>query len=238
MKYSIARFLAFLQVTACAAGCSTYLNGGEVLVPARETPPHAPKETWAPKTPFLSGKDPVYAAPRREEWIPDLTPLPRATWTPGAPIAERLLPMGRVWRITVHHEGMPSPNYHTTVEEVAQDLREIRKVHLRDMQAGDIGYHYIIDPEGRIWEGRFEKYRGAHAGGEANEGNLGIMLLGNFDLQEPTARQLKVLEAFLSRLMARFHVSPDHLYTHRELRPTRCPGSRLQAFMDALRRRL
>jgi hypothetical protein len=228
---------AFLIVAF--AGCTSYVKGGEVEVPARDIPKPALAQRRAARPFELSPADPVYAAPaKKDNWVPDLTPIRRAVWAPGAPIAERLQPMGRVTRITVHHEGMPAPNFHTAMEDVIADLREIRKVHIRDMNAGDIGYHFIIDPAGRIWEGRPVQYQGAHAGGEANAGNVGIMLLGNFDLQMPSTRQLKTLDSFLALLMARYGLSAAHLFTHGELRPTRCPGRNLEAHVTALRAKM
>ena len=52
----------------------------------------------------------------------------------------------------------------------------------------DIGYHYVIDRQGRIWEGRELSWKGAHAGNkQANENNVGIALIGNFENVEPPA---------------------------------------------------
>jgi N-acetyl-anhydromuramyl-L-alanine amidase AmpD len=161
--------------------------------------------------------------------------MPRDVWALESPINHRLTPMGRVRRITVHHEGAVTPNDHTGIVEVAADIRDIRKVHLRVLGAGDIGYHYVIDRAGRIWTGRPAAYRGAHAGGDANIGNLGIMLLGNFDIQTPTDRQKLALLAFLHNQMKRYVVPVRAVFTHQELKPTRCPGKSLQKYMNRLR---
>ncbi|MHC5037181.1 MAG: peptidoglycan recognition protein family protein [Planctomycetota bacterium] len=225
--------LAF-ALGGCAGG---YFHGGEEHILSVPKPSVVRKSK--PKKPALSltKKDPVYAG-AKEEWAPNLIPMPRALWAPGPPIQSRMTPMGRVTRITVHHEGAVSPNHHTEIVDVVADLNDIRTVHMRKMSAGDIGYHYIIDRAGRIWTGRPAIYRGAHSGGEANRGNLGIMLLGNFDNQKPTKRQHRALAEFLVQQMQRYRVPVSRVFTHRELRPTRCPGRALQAFMNAVRAKL
>jgi hypothetical protein len=53
---------------------------------------------------------------------------------------------------------------------------------------GDIGYHYIVDRSGAIWQGRRIRYQGAHARGSANNGNIGIVLLGISRTSSPRRR--------------------------------------------------
>ena len=48
----------------------------------------------------------------------------------------------------------------------------------------DIGYHFVIDPAGTIYEGRDIRVRGAHVEG-ANTGKVGLLLLGDFQ-PDPT----------------------------------------------------
>jgi len=166
----------------------------------------------------------------------ELDILPRSTWTTARPINSRLDLMGTIYRMTVHHEGNPQPNYDVAMRTVEADLELIRKVHLERMRAGDIGYHYVIDRAGRIWEGRNLMYQGAHVGGQANAGNIGVVLLGNFDIQYPSEAQRGTLKKFLIYLKDTYHISHSHIYTHQELKPSRCPGVHLQAYMNELRR--
>jgi hypothetical protein len=209
-----------------------------------------PRRNWADRPDFLaddSGRENKDAHLKPNTPAPDklvysgagnVRVLPRWKWTNAPELKWRLEPMGRIWRITVHHEGNPEPNTAESYAAVANNLRLIRRTHLRVMRAGDIGYHYIIDRAGRIWQGRPAKYQGAHAGGNANRGNVGVMLLGNFDIQHPTARQKTMLGKFLRHLMSTYRISSRRVYTHRELKVTRCPGTHLQRHMNALRRRL
>jgi hypothetical protein len=98
----------------------------------------------------------------------------------------------------------------------------------------DIGYHYVIDPAGRVWEGRPTRLQGAHVK-DHNENNLGIVVLGNFEEQRPTPEALRALDAFVAQQMQRLAVPISEVWTHRELMPTACPGRNLQSYMAATR---
>ncbi len=112
------------------------------------------------------------------------------------------------------------------------------------MHAGDIGYHYVIDYSGRVWEGRPIEYQGAHAGNnDANKGNIGIVVFGNFDIQRPTQAQLSSLQTLTEQLMKQYDIPLSKVYTHCEIRKvcglgaTDCPGKYLQAQVDLMRKR-
>lgn len=166
-------------------------------------------------------------------WRPEI--IPRYQWASATPITSRLEPMGTIYRMTVHHEGNDGPNYDTDFYSVRNDIAIIRKNHLERMHAGDIGYHFIIDRSGRIWEGRSLMYQGAHVGGQENVGNIGIVLLGNFDIQLPSNAQKEALKKYLIYLKDSYNIKHSNIYTHQELKATRCPGYYLQAYMNELR---
>ena len=85
--------------------------------------------------------------------------------------------------ITVHHDAHYSDI--TDYTSVAQRLEAIRRYHRETREWGDIGYHYAVDRAGRVWETRPIDWQGAHVR-DHNEGNIGVMALGNFDEQPPT----------------------------------------------------
>lgn len=159
--------------------------------------------------------------------------IPRSRWARSGPITKRVNPMNGVNRITVHHEGFDTI-WFTDVSSTAQHLEKVRKSHVGFRGWGDIGYHYIIDRSGRVWEGRDVRYQGAHVS-KNNEHNVGIMLLGNFDNQKPTDQQVQALKVTLRHLMAQYRVPTHRVYTHQELMPTACPGRNLQPRVAALR---
>lgn len=134
-------------------------------------------------------------------------------------------------QITIHHDGMP-PFNGTDLTSVSARIELIRRAHLnRDggSRWGDIGYHFVIDRAGRAWEGRPLKYQGAHVK-DHNEGNIGILCLGNYEEQIPTRAQMRKLEQLVVILRKRYNISPIGVHTHRELcnNCTLCPGKNLQ----------
>ena len=58
-----------------------------------------------------------------------------------------------------------------------QKTAEIRRWHVEDRGWSDIGYHYLIDRDGTVIEGRSLDRTGAHAKGH-NTGSVGIALFG------------------------------------------------------------
>lgn len=230
------RAFLLLGLGTLLGGCvGTYWSGrGEKPAPRPLAGADKPAEPPPPPDPPLRLATPIYED-EEHDWSPRLAPIGRRYWSLRAPRPSRLRLLGRAWRVTVHHEGAPAPNTDTEPTEVARCLRRIQKVHMDQHGAGDIGYHYIVDRAGRLWEGRSVRYQGAHAGGKANRGNVGVMLLGNFDIQQPSWKQKKTLHAFLTLLLGRYGLSGSSLLTHRELRPTRCPGDHLQRYVESFR---
>lgn len=152
--------------------------------------------------------------------------ISRNRWGAETPRAEKMNPMNGVNRLTVHHEGNPQPNYDSTPGEVVYSLRKIQNTHFRTLNAGDIAYHFVIDRQGVVWQGRDLRWQGAHTKG-GNEHNVGVMCLGNFNLQQPTAPQLNTLQQLCQALMVTYQIPARGMYGHRELRSTACPGKNL-----------
>lgn len=142
---------------------------------------------------------------------------------------DRMLP---VQYVTVHHDGM-DPFYGTDARSTAARLEAIRRAH-RNKGWGDIGYHFAVDREGRVWEGRPLAWQGAHVKNH-NEGNIGVVALGNFDRQTPTPAQLQALNRIVSHLLRRYNVPLARLKTHQEWSATACPGINLQRYMITAR---
>lgn len=194
--------------------------------------------------PVEGGLTPPMPAPIAPPPAPVATPtysgviMPRSAWTSTVgPARRNVKPMNGVRRITVHHEGS---TVFTAQDErvVAARIESIRNAHLGRRTKGepwaDIGYHYVIDPQGRIWEARSTQYQGAHAEDE-NEHNIGVMVLGNFERQQPTPAALATLDRFVVEQMRRYNVPITRVFTHQELGRTSCPGRGLQGHMLAAR---
>ncbi|MDP7030353.1 MAG: peptidoglycan recognition family protein [Phycisphaerales bacterium] len=138
-------------------------------------------------------------------------------------------------RITIHHDGM-APFTSTDRSAATSRLESIRRAHLRRQPQpfGDIGYHYAIDPAGRVWAGRPISWQGAHVRAQ-NQGNLGIVVLGNYDQQALNSRQKRALVRFLQDQMNTYGIRSHRVATHQEMAPTACPGKSLQSFMVTAR---
>ena len=140
--------------------------------------------------------------------------------------------MVRVNRITVHHDAiMPVPT--GSYADSVRRMRLIRTGHLNNGWA-DIGYHFAIDPSGRIWQARPLELQGAHVKYN-NPGNLGIVVFGNYEQIRPTQATLQSVNKMLAYAMGRFSVPLSRVHTHQELRSTACPGRYLQAQMNSTR---
>jgi len=161
--------------------------------------------------------------------------IPRSRWAKGEIIKSRVDMMRGVSRITIHHEGNTFYGA-SDINAIARRLENIRIGHTnrKPEKFGDIGYHYIIDPVGRIWEGRNVYYQGAHVEAQ-NPHNLGIMVMGNFMEQRPTSAQLNALEHFVTDRMRSYRIPVGRVYTHREIGQSVCPGTYLQKWMDGQR---
>ncbi|WP_406193707.1 peptidoglycan recognition protein family protein [Kitasatospora sp. NBC_01560] len=161
--------------------------------------------------------------------------------------------------LTVHHTDTPNAD-----PDPAATVRAIYEYHAITNDWGDIGYHFLIDEAGRIYEGRWSGDDGipAHdASGNVvtafhtagfNSGNLGIALLGTLSNQAPTAPARRALTGLLS-VLARTHqldpqahttfVNPvngvtkpvDMISGHRDWLATDCPGGTIYADLPVLR---
>jgi hypothetical protein len=180
------------------------------------------------------------AAPEAAPARVDLTLYDRANWSARTPVQKQLDPMGAVYRLTIHHSAMPFRDQRPAV--CAAQIQQIQREHMQSRGYGDIGYHYLIDPVGRVWQGRDLRWQGAHASGDNNVGNLGICLLGNFlkgkTGQAPTQQQVAAMGRLVTSLMRRYRIDADQVFCHSDFKATQCPGPLLEPAVEKLRRDL
>lgn len=115
-------------------------------------------------------------------------------------------------------------------------VAEIRRWHVEDRGWSDIGYHYIIDRDGTVAEGRSMERDGAHVRGH-NKGTVGICLLGGFGSSENdsphdhyTPSQLAALRMLIADLEAN-HRTITKVSGHNEYAAKACPGFRVQTWL-------
>lgn len=161
--------------------------------------------------------------------------IQRSQWGARAPRTGNLTPLKGAWsRITVHHSAETSSDPRGgSLEDSSATLRLIQKYHMDDPDHrwGDIGYHFLIDGGGRIFQGRELEWQGAHAGGANNHQNLGICMLGDLEKRAPTEAALKSLQVLLDDLRAKYRIPADRVAPHSEYGNTRCPGPALTAWL-------
>lgn len=141
----------------------------------------------------------------------------------------------RYTRITVHHSADTiSPHLDGSLGSSSDAVRRLQKYHMTNEGYGDLGYHFMIDPKGRLFQGRELTWQGAHAGDfEKNKANIGICLLGNFDMDRPTRAALRTLEKTLKSLRSKYRISNRSVYGHLDLKNTRCPGTHLMPWIKS-----
>ncbi len=175
----------------------------------------------------LKGVEP---APKAAE-LPQV--LARSSWGATAAVPSRMTSNRQNWkRITIHHSAVPSRNLgKASLPQVADTIRRIQLEHMRDRHWGDIGYHFLIDPQGRVFQGRSLDWQGAHAEGANNVANIGICLLGNFDRERPDPRALRALEQLVGSLCKKSSIPPSAVRGHEQYKATVCPGRYLMEWV-------
>lgn len=129
--------------------------------------------------------------------------------------------------IIIHCSATP-PDWRGT-QPLNFKVAEIRRWHVEDRGWSDIGYHYIIDRDGKIADGRPLDRVGAHVQGH-NTGTVGICLLGGAgssatDAFEDnfTPEQDQALRALIARLQAQYP-SITKVTGHNQYAAKACPG--------------
>jgi len=133
----------------------------------------------------------------------------------------------KVDKFIIHHTATES-----SLDDPRQAIRNIYYYHAVTRGWGDIGYNYIIDQQGRVYEGRQggEGVVGGHAG-PGNKGSIGIAILGNYDntdIPEAAVESLARLMAIKSKIH-KITPSEKTILGHYEVMNTRCPGTYLKS---------
>ena len=106
-------------------------------------------------------------------------------------------------------------------------LNEVQRLHREDRKWADIGYHFLVDIDGAIYEGRDLAVRGVHTMGY-NTGSVGVCVLGDFRFVTPSAAQWGAtveLGRWLVEALALTHLAGHSQFNATTL----CPGAALLA---------
>ncbi len=160
--------------------------------------------------------------------------IPREQW--GAREPERICnDVVAPYRLTIHHTAEPDSDG----PDPAARMRQMQAVHIDTRMWCDFGYHFVISQSGLIYEGRRGVDRPAAHVGDQNEGNIGISLIGNFEVSAPAQPQLDALVTLMRRVRQLYPAIPwdrDAIRGHQQWpgQSTACPGSNLRALLDGL----
>lgn len=148
----------------------------------------------------------------------------------------------------VHHTA--GSNAYATVAQAMQQIRNDQRYHMESRGWCDLGYNFVVDKWGNIYEGRggslTKAVVGVHAGG-FNTGTLGVSMLGTYAASPSASTQRAVAQIIGWRLGA-YGVDPagtmsyatgggqnskipagttialPRVFGHRDVAYTACPG--------------
>lgn len=144
-------------------------------------------------------------------------------------------PQLQIVGVTVHHQGEVWP----ADQDVAAYLRRLQAWSRQARNWIDVPYHYIVAPDGRIYLGRPIHWAGDSNTDYDTMGQLQVMLLGNFEVQQPTDEQLRSLVDLLGRLLTEHALPQDRIAVHRHhTAQTVCPGRFLMTRLDDVLRQV
>jgi hypothetical protein len=162
-------------------------------------------------------------------------------------------------RFSIVHHTAGSNTY--TRAQSAAIVRAIQLYHVRGNGWNDIGYNFLVDKYGQVFEGRYggvdRNVVGAHAEG-FNSGSVGVALLGTYQTAQPSRQALDAVASLLAWRLDVAHVDPLTRTTwisggnarfpsgtpvplatvagHRDTGPTSCPGTALYRRLPGLGR--
>jgi flagellar hook assembly protein FlgD len=158
--------------------------------------------------------------------------------------------------VIVHHTATPNTY---TPDQAAAIVRGIDVYHVKTNGWNDIGYNFLVDRFGRVYEGRYggitRNVIGAHALG-FNTGSVGIAVIGNFMTAKPPPAAIQSLERLIAWRLDLAYVDPVSTLTyvsngserwragtavtlravsgHRDTGSTSCPGTYLYSQLDSI----
>ncbi len=186
------------------------------------------------------------------------TVISRSSWGARAQVCTPSVASALVGAVVHHTAGS---NSYSTVAEAAQQIRGDQAYHIDGRGWCDIGYNFLVDKWGNIYEGRADSLTkaviGVHAGG-FNTGTLGVSMLGTYDSAPSAATQRSVAQIIGWRL-GWYGIDPSGTMTyltlggenssvpagttvtlprvigHRDVAYTACPGNGGYAALPSIR---
>jgi hypothetical protein len=208
---------------------------------------------------FVRGSGDASPRVRRAQMTSMPTIITRAEWGANEGIRRAAPRYADNVHVAIVHHTAGSNSY--TASQSAGIVRAIYLYHVQGNGWNDIGYNFLVDKYGQIFEGRYggmtRAVIGAHAMG-FNVGSVGVAVIGNYGSATLTAAARASLVSLLAWRLDLAHVDPvsqvvrvstgnprypagtavtlNAISGHRDTYPTSCPGSNLYAQLPAIRR--
>ena len=184
--------------------------------------------------------------------------IPRSGWNANEKIVREAPRYAPVLRFAIVHHTAGASSYGP--EESAAIVKGIELYHVKGNGWDDIGYNFLVDRYGQVFEGRrggiTRNVIGAHAEG-FNTGSTGIAVIGTYSGQRPAREAEDALGKLLAWRLDVGHVDPASsamitsggnaklrpgagaylraISGHRDAGFTACPGNALYARLGQLR---
>ncbi|GLV39464.1 Peptidoglycan recognition protein SB1 [Carabus blaptoides fortunei] len=148
----------------------------------------------------------------------------RTSW--GARNAKKVTRMARAAQyVVIHHTA---GNQCANENACATRLKNIQSDHMSgNKNYDDIGYNFLIDHNGNIYEGRGWGVSGAHAPGY-NSKSVGISIIGNYQTSQVSDKAAQAAKDVIACGVSNGKIISNYkILGHRQTKATACPGDNL-----------
>lgn len=188
----------------------------------------------------------------RSEWGGSAVSVSSSLWPPEH--AEKSS------KFIVHHTaGVNKSCSSSTLSVSKQDVKAIWSYHTYGRDWGDIGYNYLVDSCGRVFEGRLggNNVIAGHAApynywdknksdGKIDEASIGVSVMGNYSSAIPSSTIIENLGRIIGYKSYINNINPTgsalfkdrtkgNIAGHRDYDSTSCPGNGLQGKLSSIR---
>jgi hypothetical protein len=136
----------------------------------------------------------------------------------------------RITHVTLHHTGSAQPL--RPEEDPVEKLRGLQSWGAADRNWWDVPYHFLIDLQGRVYEGRDWRYMGETNTTYDPSGHFLISVIGNYGRQEPTREQIDAIADLMTWAIDRFDLPLERIGGHYDYAETSCPGEHLRKYLE------
>jgi hypothetical protein len=132
--------------------------------------------------------------------------------------------------ITIHHAGVEWK----AGADPAKFVKSMQAWGQREKKWPDLAYHFLIAPDGRIFEARKLEYEPESNTKYDLQGHIGVELMGNFETQRMTEAQLKSMVNLVAWLTEELNIDPANIAGHKDRAKgqTSCPGKDCYRYIE------